>query len=106
MAAPTLEPLDIETSPRQIAAGKELYDKYCSQCHGIAGDARADATPRLKPEVEGLPLAIQLAAASVRAFSAAQILTRMRQNIDVLGPAQLGVAAPRLFVEGRLGGLS
>lgn len=30
--------------------GKPLYDKYCAQCHGAAGDGRGYATARLKPE--------------------------------------------------------
>jgi len=30
--------------------GKKLYDKYCSQCHGINGDGKGVAYPFLKPE--------------------------------------------------------
>jgi mono/diheme cytochrome c family protein len=33
----------------QRAAGKELYDKYCAQCHGVDGDGRGHATLRVKP---------------------------------------------------------
>jgi len=29
--------------------GQELYDKYCSQCHGVAGDGQGPATGRVKP---------------------------------------------------------
>jgi mono/diheme cytochrome c family protein len=36
-------------SERQREAGRELYGKYCAQCHGDAGDGNGHATPRLKP---------------------------------------------------------
>jgi mono/diheme cytochrome c family protein len=36
-------------SDTQRAEGRELYDKYCAQCHGIEGDAEAYATTRVKP---------------------------------------------------------
>ena len=29
--------------------GKQLYDKYCAQCHGVNGDGKGHATPRVKP---------------------------------------------------------
>ncbi|MCB1036912.1 MAG: c-type cytochrome [Acidobacteria bacterium] len=34
----------------QLAEGKQLYDKYCSQCHGEKGDGQGIATPYLNPE--------------------------------------------------------
>jgi mono/diheme cytochrome c family protein len=37
-------------SESQRAEGKQLYDKFCAQCHGIAGDGQGYATPRTKPE--------------------------------------------------------
>ncbi len=37
-------------SEQQRADGKQLYDKYCSQCHGINGDGQGHATSRVKPE--------------------------------------------------------
>ena len=33
----------------QRAAGKQLYEKYCVQCHGEKGDGEGDATPHLFP---------------------------------------------------------
>jgi mono/diheme cytochrome c family protein len=33
----------------QRAAGKQLYGKYCAQCHGDKGDGEGDATPHLFP---------------------------------------------------------
>src|SRR6218665_1512752 len=33
----------------QRAAGKQLYGKYCSQCHGDKGDGEGYATPHLHP---------------------------------------------------------
>lgn len=30
--------------------GRELYDKYCSQCHGLTGDGKGYAATRVKPE--------------------------------------------------------
>jgi mono/diheme cytochrome c family protein len=33
----------------QRASGKTLYDKYCSQCHGVKGDGQGYATPFLRP---------------------------------------------------------
>ncbi len=35
---------------QQREAGRDLYDKYCSQCHGENGDGKGVATARLKPE--------------------------------------------------------
>ena len=35
---------------QQREAGRKLYDKYCAQCHGVNGDGKGHATPRLKPE--------------------------------------------------------
>jgi mono/diheme cytochrome c family protein len=29
--------------------GKQLYDKYCAQCHGVSGDGEGHATGRVKP---------------------------------------------------------
>jgi len=37
-------------SDAQREEGKQLYDKYCSQCHALTGDGQGYATPRLKPE--------------------------------------------------------
>jgi len=34
----------------QRQAGKALYDKYCSQCHGETGDGAGIATPRVLPK--------------------------------------------------------
>lgn len=36
-------------SEEQRQAGKELYGRYCSQCHGDQGDGKGVAAPRLKP---------------------------------------------------------
>lgn len=36
-------------SEAQREAGRQLYDKYCSQCHGEQGDGKGVAAPRLKP---------------------------------------------------------
>jgi cytochrome c len=33
----------------QRASGKQLYGKYCAQCHGEQGDGEGDATPHLFP---------------------------------------------------------
>ena len=33
----------------QRESGKELYGKYCAQCHGEKGDGEGDATPHLLP---------------------------------------------------------
>ena len=34
---------------QEIARGKEIYDKYCSQCHGYEGDGNGYATGRVLP---------------------------------------------------------
>ncbi len=34
----------------QRQSGKQLYDKYCAQCHGIEGDGLGEAAPYLKPK--------------------------------------------------------
>jgi len=36
-------------TPAQREAGNILYDKYCSQCHGLTGDGKGYAAPYLKP---------------------------------------------------------
>jgi len=33
----------------QRASGKQLYARYCAQCHGDKGDGEGDATPHLYP---------------------------------------------------------
>lgn len=50
-AAPALraQPAPDLGSEEQRAAGRELYAKWCSQCHGDAGDGRGIAAARLKP---------------------------------------------------------
>jgi mono/diheme cytochrome c family protein len=37
-------------SDAQRASGKQLYEKYCSQCHGEKGDGEGYATPHLYPK--------------------------------------------------------
>lgn len=34
---------------QQREQGKQLYDKYCAQCHGVDGDGEGHATRRVKP---------------------------------------------------------
>ncbi|MGH9870479.1 MAG: c-type cytochrome [Candidatus Polarisedimenticolia bacterium] len=34
----------------QREAGRVMYEKYCTQCHGEKGDGQGVATPRLKPK--------------------------------------------------------
>lgn len=36
-------------TPAQQAAGKQVYDKYCAQCHGVQGDGVGYSPSRLKP---------------------------------------------------------
>ena len=36
-------------SEAQRNAGRVLYEKYCSQCHGDTGDGKGAAASRLKP---------------------------------------------------------
>ena len=38
-----------ESTPENKAAGKVLYGKHCSQCHGDAGDGQGPAADRLRP---------------------------------------------------------
>lgn len=37
-------------TPEQVRAGKEVYDKYCAQCHGDDGAGQGVAADRLHPE--------------------------------------------------------
>lgn len=32
----------VEPTPRSIASGKNVYDKYCAECHGTAGDGTGE----------------------------------------------------------------
>ena len=48
-AAPALAQQDLGTE-EQRAEGNKLYDKYCSQCHGDAGDGEGVATPYVLPK--------------------------------------------------------
>ena len=38
-----------ESSPEDTAAGKVLYEEYCSQCHGDEGDGNGVMADRLHP---------------------------------------------------------
>jgi mono/diheme cytochrome c family protein len=48
-AAPVRAAQDVGTEA-QRASGKQLYLKYCSQCHGVNGDGEGYATPHLSPK--------------------------------------------------------
>jgi len=41
---------DVAGTEAQREAGKQLYGKYCSQCHGDKGDGEGYATPHLLPK--------------------------------------------------------
>lgn len=47
LAAPA--PVDLGTD-QQRAAGKQLYDRHCSQCHGDKGDGEGVVAPFLSPK--------------------------------------------------------
>jgi mono/diheme cytochrome c family protein len=49
LGTPSLAAPDLG-SDQQREAGRELYDQYCSQCHGAQGDGQGEAAPRVKPE--------------------------------------------------------
>ena len=47
-AAPALAQQNMGTD-QEREQGKQLYDKYCSQCHGVAGDGKGIAWQRVNP---------------------------------------------------------
>ncbi len=52
LAAASTPAQDLGTE-QQRAAGKVLYDKFCSQCHGDNGDGEGYATPYMLPRPRG-----------------------------------------------------
>ena len=37
----------VESTPKSIAAGKNVYDKYCADCHGITGNGVSEKSKTL-----------------------------------------------------------
>jgi cytochrome c len=37
----------VEPTPKSIAAGKNVYDKYCADCHGVTGNGVSDKAAKL-----------------------------------------------------------
>jgi mono/diheme cytochrome c family protein len=45
----------VEPTPKSIAAGKNVYDKYCAECHGVNGDGVSDKAKTLAEAGEPKP---------------------------------------------------
>ena len=75
----------------QREAGKKLYLKYCSQCHGEKGDGEGYAAPHLRPQ------AAQLHDGQVQGSDDSQ-----RSAPDPSGPRQHHQARHAVHVDARL----
>ena len=74
-----LEPLKLPDAVRQFAALLEASDR------GVA-EADADATDEICRRLDGLPLAIELAAGRVGLLTVPELAERLRAGIGALGP--------------------
>jgi mono/diheme cytochrome c family protein len=45
----------VEPTPKSIAAGKNVYDKYCAECHGVNGDGVSEKAKTLAEAGEPKP---------------------------------------------------
>ena len=45
----------VEPTPKSIAAGKNVYDKYCADCHGVTGDGVSEKATKLAEAGEPKP---------------------------------------------------
>src|SRR5437016_12736731 len=45
----------VEPTPKSIAAGKNVYDKYCAECHGVSGDGVSEKAKTLAEAGEPKP---------------------------------------------------
>jgi cytochrome c len=45
----------VEPTPKSIASGKKVYDKYCAECHGAAGDGVSDKATTLAEAGQAKP---------------------------------------------------
>jgi len=45
----------VEPTPKSIAAGKNVYDKYCAECHGANGDGVSEKAKTLAEAGEPKP---------------------------------------------------
>jgi cytochrome c len=45
----------VEPTPQSIASGKNVYDKYCAECHGVAGDGVSEKAKTLKEAGQAKP---------------------------------------------------
>jgi len=45
----------VESTPKSIAAGKNVYDKYCAECHGVTGNGVSEKAATLAQAGEPKP---------------------------------------------------
>ena len=45
----------VAPTPKSIASGKNVYDKYCANCHGMAGDGVSEKAAKLAEAGEAKP---------------------------------------------------
>jgi len=45
----------VEPTPKSIASGKNVYDKYCADCHGVNGDGVSEKAKTLAEAGEPKP---------------------------------------------------
>jgi mono/diheme cytochrome c family protein len=45
----------VEATPKSIAAGKNVYDKYCASCHGVTGNGVSEKAATLAQAGEAKP---------------------------------------------------
>ena len=45
----------VEPTPKSIAAGKNVYEKYCAECHGATGNGVSEKAKTLAEAAEAKP---------------------------------------------------
>ncbi|HZO11824.1 MAG TPA: AAA family ATPase, partial [Polyangiaceae bacterium] len=79
----------VELEPLAVEEGAELFKLRAEHAGGVAGDDGAIA--EIVRRLDGIPLAIELAAARTRLLSPGELAKRLRQGDDVL---ELGKRSP------------
>src|SRR5215831_21378869 len=45
----------VEPTPKSVASGKKMYDKYCAECHGATGNGVSEKAQKLAVAGEAKP---------------------------------------------------
>ncbi|MFC9440696.1 ATP-binding protein [Nocardia sp. NPDC057030] len=101
----SVDPLPIADERGGDGAAVELFLDRMRSNHTRSdlAPAELDATREICRLLDGLPLAIELAAARARAFGPSDLRTHLRDRLDVLGATPLGSISPHASLDAAIG---